>query len=75
MAISESALIEDSEGGAYIIYMIGRGEPSWLVDVKNDITNKLMNETLKSLEEKYPCEYSDAIYTVEDVAIFSGTQS
>lgn len=74
MDIGDSALIEDGNRGAYAVYMIGRGEAAWLAEIKKEIVNSKTDKVLAELEEKYPCEYSDDIYTVEDVAVFSDSQ-
>ncbi len=61
------------EGGAYLIYMLKDGEPSWLADVRSSLKDEAYKADMDKILKKYTTEYNgDFIYNIVEVSVTAG---
>lgn len=57
-------------GGAYLVYMLEDGDPSWMVDVKAELREESYQKDLEALLEKYPVNYvTEVLYNIKEVVV------
>ena len=60
----------EAEGGAYLIYMLEDGDPSWLAEVRNALFSEAYETDMEKMLKKYPTEYNgDFIYNIVEVSV------
>lgn len=60
----------EAEGGAYLIYMMEDGEPSWMAEVKAALKAEAYEADMDKILKKYPTEYNgDFIYNIVEVSV------
>ena len=65
----DCAVVED-EGGAYLIYMMEDGDPSWIADVRETLKENKYADDVDGFIKKYPTKYDSAIvYSVVEVSV------
>lgn len=62
----------DGEGGAYLIYMLEDGEPSWMADVRESLKSEAYDKDMDKMLKKHPTEYNgDFVYNIVEVSVSS----
>ncbi|MBE6588167.1 MAG: hypothetical protein E7647_07120 [Ruminococcaceae bacterium] len=62
--------IIEADGGAYLLYMLEDGEPSWLAEVKASLREEAYAADMEKILDKYPTEYNgDFIYNIVEVSV------
>ncbi|MBQ4066895.1 MAG: hypothetical protein IJD22_04525 [Clostridia bacterium] len=60
----------ETEGGAYLLYVMADGEPSWLTDVKESLRGKAYDADMETIIDTYTTQYAaDFIYNVVEVRV------
>lgn len=60
--------IVEVDGGAYLIYMLEDGEPSWITDVKAALAEEQYAEDMNRIMDEHPTEYDgDFVYSIVEV--------
>ncbi len=62
--------IVEVDGGAYLLYVLEDGVPSWLKDVRESMKEEQYEKDLKKIIEKHPTEYNpEVVYNIVEVKV------
>ncbi len=52
----DTTSVTDESGDTYVVYYIGKGEPAWKLEIKNEIQTEAMNQYLAEITDKVTVE-------------------